>query len=157
MVCLSLACLSLWNCSRRHASRCLTTETAAKGLKLIHSPQHPRHTHPATLLQTMAAAPNQHPHPQNPTEQAVLNYLFTIAEWAPKIQAQVDKLERWSNRRTGDLEDRIEELEEENEHLKKEIGLLKTKLREEQRERKSATDALWGRPSVAPADSDVVA
>ena len=63
----------------------------------------------------------------------------------------MDKLERWGNRRTGDLEDRIVELEEDCEQLKKEVGRLKNKLREEQRERKSATDALWGRPSAAPA------
>jgi chromosome segregation ATPase len=102
----------------------------------------------------MAAAANPHlqPHRQ-PTEQEVIAYLFELSHWAPKIQAQLDRLERWGNRRTGDLEDRIEELEEDNERLKKEVGRLKNKLREERRERKSATDALWGRPSAAPAEA----
>jgi len=100
----------------------------------------------------MAAAANQHLQPRQPTEQDIIANLFVIAQWAPKIQAQLDKLEQWGNRRTGDLDDRIEKLEEDNEQLKKEIGRLKTKLREEQRERKSATDALWGRYLAAPAD-----
>jgi len=99
----------------------------------------------------MAAAAN--PQPRQPTEQDVIAYLYEIAHWAPRIQAQVDKLERWSNRRTGDLEDRIEELEEDNEKLKKEVGRLKNKLREERQERKSAVNALWGRPSAAVTDS----
>jgi len=64
-------------------------------------------------------------------------------------------LRRWCNQRTGELEDRIEDLEEDNERLKKEVGRQKNKLREERRERKSAVDALWDRPMVAAAPADV--
>lgn len=103
----------------------------------------------------MATAP-QHLRPQ-PSDQGQLAVLIELWQWAPKIQAQVDKLERWGNRRTGELEDRIEELEEDNEKLKKEVGQLKNKLREERRERKSAVDALWDRPMVAAADPDAAA
>lgn len=105
----------------------------------------------------MAAAANPHLQPRQPTEQEIVAYLFELSHWAPKIQAQVDRLERWGNRRTGDLDDRIEDLEEDNKRLKKEVGRLKNKLREERRERKSATDALWGRPSAAPAEAEVEA